>query len=250
MGIKRNACFLCFGVIFAFVIVSEWIFSFQASITTNSSNSNQLIIQTVDIDHSDAQSCLNDVYDAIFVISIEKRLHILSKTLFQLNDANIDYFLWKGHSEDNPHSIKIWQQFRTKIETEIINKTEKRIRYLYQANSAYQSQKIFFIRQTFLDIIQYSQKQNLSKILTFEDDILLANEKWIQMFCEIESNLPEWFIMEIGMNQADTEKIEFIDIPHFEHKPMKYFHHNRGSHGGFAISYSHKIYVILKRDEW
>ena len=130
MGIKSNACFLCFGVIFAFVIVSEWIFLFHASITTNSSkNSNQLIIQTVNIDHSDAQSCLNDVYDAIFVISIEKRLHILSKTLFQLNDANINYILWKGHSEDNHHSIKLWQQFRTKIETEIINnrKYEHRI---------------------------------------------------------------------------------------------------------------------------
>ena len=66
-------------------------------------------------------SCLNDVYDKIFVISIKERIDTLKITLFQLNAENIKYELWEGHSKSNRYSMYLWNLFRLKINETLQN---------------------------------------------------------------------------------------------------------------------------------
>merc|ERR1712176_1616976 len=64
-------------------------------------------------DKSMDSSCLNNIFDAIFVISIKTRLETLSITLQQLDEESIDYILWEGHANYNPHSDELFKTFKT-----------------------------------------------------------------------------------------------------------------------------------------
>eukprot|EP01084_Bolivina_argentea_P311406 539028_1 len=184
--------------------------------------------------------CLNDIYDAIFVISILTRYETLSITLSQLISENIDFILWQGHSSDNVQSIELWNNYRSKWKIPPKLKTKS-------TDSAYFSPKIFFLRQTNMDIIHYSLNNNYSKILILEDDILLADTYWFTLFCKIEPNIPEWWILNLSINIPHIHKanIQYINISNFENSNMKYYQMLPDSYGVFATSFSYQIYQLM-----
>eukprot|EP01084_Bolivina_argentea_P131605 232271_1 len=166
-------------------------------------NNDQILISHVTIDKQESKpincSCLNNIFDEIFVVSIADRIDTLKLTLYQLDDANIKVTIWEGHSTNNPYSMHLWYKFRMAAKnTENNYKNNHGIPKPKQENNPYHSKFVFFLRQTQIDIIKYAKKYNLNKILILEDDILLANPYYINLFCEIESSLPKWYILNIG----------------------------------------------------
>eukprot|EP00483_Globobulimina_turgida_P011449 UN11471 len=108
-------------------------------------------------------SCLNKIYDEIYVISIKGRVNTLSITLFQLNAENINFTVWEGHNKENSYSMFLWDLFKNKINKTIdsylnyntgdnINTNAERIyddmKQVKYVNSAYYNKHIFFLRQT------------------------------------------------------------------------------------------------------
>eukprot|EP01084_Bolivina_argentea_P125728 222714_1 len=187
--------------------------------------------------------CLNHIYDAIFVISIPIRHETLSITSAQLISENINFILWKGHSADNPHSVELWNIYRNNW---------KHVPD-HWGNSVYKQLNIFLLRQTDIDIIHYSLKKNFSKILILEDDILLADTYWFQLFCKIEPNLPEWYILNLGINNIlydvdnfnQSNFFQHENVSNFENSKMKYYQTPYNAFGAFAISFSYKMYQIM-----
>ena len=112
-------------------------------------------------------------------------------------------------------------------------------------NNAFYNKYVFFLRQTQMDIIKYSKSKKFKKILILEDDIILANPNYIKLFCRIESSLPEWLVLNIGVNQKLPQKSKLYDIKHFDDSEMKYSLKNKLSYGTFGISFSYEIYDLL-----
>eukprot|EP01083_Nonionella_stella_P068427 181643_1 len=188
-------------------------------------------------------SCLNQIYDEIFVISIKSRLETLSITLYQLHQENIRYILWQGHSSYNTHSVTLWKQFRHNIDR--LNQS----RYSAGFGSMYKHQNLFFMRRTQIDILKYAQQHKLPKILIFEDDILLANPRWINMFCEVEADLPEWGVLNLGTQEGyptfQTRSKNQIKITNHSDSPMRYCYKMDASFGTFAISFAYHMYSFF-----
>merc|ERR1712228_757332 len=101
-------------------------------------------------------SCLNNIFDAIFVISIRSRIPTLSITLKQLDEEFIDYILWEGHSDYNRHSNELFDSF-TKDWCPNFDLSNSVI--TFDGDSAYLNKRIFFVRQTQLDIIKYAKNK-------------------------------------------------------------------------------------------
>eukprot|EP01083_Nonionella_stella_P036908 100683_1 len=180
-------------------------------------------------------NCLNDIFDHIFVISIKPRYETLSLTLHQLNEENMIYTVWEGHSSDNPHSLQLFTQFKRNIDA-------KNRSHWYESVdkwSLYYNKNAFFLRQTQVDILKYSSTKNLKQILIFEDDILLANPYWINMFCDVFPPMRRWWIVNIGVNQMNPNQ----RIPYFRsfrnHSDLaiKFYAKTRTSLGTFAIAF-------------
>eukprot|EP01084_Bolivina_argentea_P125727 222712_1 len=198
-------------------------------------------------------NCLNEIYDAIFLISIPIRYETLSITLAQLIAENIDFILWQGHSPNNPSSIDLWNMYRNSWQNVPTKGRDQ--------NSAYNESKIFFLRQTDMDIFHYSLKNNFSKILILEDDILFADTNWFKLFCKIEPHLPEWYVLNLGINNVLYDKYQFNqsdfflhntnffqlhkNVTNFENSKMKYYQTPYNAFGAFAISFSYKMYQIM-----
>eukprot|EP01083_Nonionella_stella_P158288 515006_1 len=194
-------------------------------------------------------SCLNGVYDEIFVISSSNRHETLSITLFQLEEERIAYTLWECHSSNNPHSMHLWNEFKHKVDVSNLTSDVAGVKKENYANSAYHKANVFFIRQTQLDVLSYALHHNLSKILIFEDDILLANSNWFDMFCAIEASIPFYYTLNIGVNHHKGWQVPqqglLMDIPHHENISMKYFHKTIGTYGAFGMAVSLPMYSIL-----
>eukprot|EP01083_Nonionella_stella_P019275 53573_1 len=192
------------------------------------------------------QSCLNKIYDKIFIISIPRRIETLSITLYQLEQENIDYILWEGHSGNNNDSVHRWHRFREAVDARV--RKQNATYYRSKENSAYKVQNVWFLRETQLDIMRYSQEHNLSKILIFEDDILICDPHWLQMFCEIEPHLPEWYVLTLGQNEGNPKRIRhrLTDVPHpiLGEYPIKYYNRIPHSWGTFALSISFPMYSV------
>eukprot|EP01084_Bolivina_argentea_P131602 232267_1 len=202
-------------------------------------------------------SCLNKIYNAIYVISIRGRQSKLSITSFQLNNENINFTFWEGHNEQNSYSMLLWNIFKNKINQtidEYLNRNNNNIsidaeriyddmKQIKYENSAYYNKHVFFLRQTQIDIIKYSLLKNYSKILIFEDDILLSDPKYINMFCEYENRIPEWYILGLGINQYNRS-VKLINVADGDIE-LKYYIRNEHSMGAFAISISSKMFQIL-----
>eukprot|EP01084_Bolivina_argentea_P125726 222711_1 len=190
-------------------------------------------------------NCLNEIYDAIFLISIPIRYETLSITLAQLIAENIDFILWQGHSPNNPSSIDLWNMYRNSWQNVPTKGRDQ--------NSAYNESKIFFLRQTDMDIFHYSLKNNFSKILILEDDILFADTNWFKLFCKIEPHLPEWYVLNLGINNFEYNPKRYINPPiihyknvsGFENSNMSYYQIPHDSYGTFAISFSYKVYQLM-----
>merc|ERR1712228_423410 len=177
-------------------------------------------------------SCLNDIFDAIFVISIKTRIETLSITLQQLHDESIDYILWEGHSDYNPQSNELFDAFTKE----------------WCPNSEHMDKNTFFLRQTQLDILKYSKKNNLNKILLLEDDIVLANPWIIKAFCTVEHKLPNWDVLGLGVNQQNEAKNKIKMIPISlctQCTRMKYHYRSIESCGSFGLAFSSKAYDNL-----
>lgn len=101
-------------------------------------------------------SCLNSVFEEIFVISIGTRTSTLAITLQQLEQESISYTLWEGHSASNPHSTKLFDAF-----------TKRQCPKYKRMNKV-----VFFLRQTQIDIVKYAKRNKRKKILILEDDIV------------------------------------------------------------------------------
>eukprot|EP01084_Bolivina_argentea_P208802 355850_1 len=145
-------------------------------------------------------SCLNNVYDAIFVISIRTNVDSLALTLYQLHNESVQYVLWEGHSQNNPNSFHIYNSFINTFEQSKyyrLRHTKKRRR---RANR-------FYLHLTQMDIIHYAMHHQYKKILLLEDDILLGNPSWIEHFCNTEPFIPEWYILNIGENMFNSKNI-------------------------------------------
>ncbi len=190
---------------------------------------------------TESLSCLNKIYDEIFIISVPWRINTLSVSIYQLKQENIKFTIWKGHSPLNNYSYNLWTNFRKQIDERHINK------YKSKVNSAYHNKAIFFLRESQLDIMRYAKLNNLSKILIFEDDILIANTKWINLFCKFESYIPEWNILTLGQNEGHPLKLKLIDINNTENinTDLKYYHRKRSSWGAFALSISYPMYSLF-----
>lgn len=131
---------------------------------------------------------MNRVFDSIFVISIPTRIDKVKQVIVQLEILHIDYILWEGHNPNNNNSIYLYS----------LHKSSKAFKKI--------GQNEFFLRQTQMDILRYSLKNNFSKILLFEDDIVIANENIIEQFCVISKYLPEWYVLGLGINDQDIRK--------------------------------------------
>ena len=176
-------------------------------------------------------SCLNSVFEEVFVISIGTRTSTLAITLQQLEQESISYTLWEGHSASNPHSTELFDAFT------------RQCPYCRRMNKV-----VFFLRQTQIDILKYAKRNKRKKILILEDDIVLANPSLIQMFCEIEPNLPKWDVLGLGVNQErDLQKVykTMQNVPNHETKFMKYWQRTYLSWGLFAIAFSEQFYDPL-----
>eukprot|EP01083_Nonionella_stella_P186468 682608_1 len=114
-------------------------------------------------------SCLNSIYDEIFVISSSNRHETLSITLFELEEERIVYTLWECHSSNNHYSMHLWNEFKHKVDVSNLTSDVAGVKKENYANSAYHKANVFFIRQTQLDVLSYALHHNLSKILIFED---------------------------------------------------------------------------------
>eukprot|EP01084_Bolivina_argentea_P239020 401660_1 len=155
---------------FTFIVISSFIlFSIPTKLMVQQANET-ILIKEIKVDNC---SCLNNIFDQIFVISIPERTDTLKLTLYQLNDANINVTVWEGHSTNNRLSMYLWYKFRMAVNnTDVLYTIPKPENKL---NNAYYSKFVFFLRQTQIDIIKYAKKSDLNKILILEDDILLAN---------------------------------------------------------------------------
>eukprot|EP01083_Nonionella_stella_P302061 1039847_1 len=103
------------------------------------------------------------------------------------------------------------------------------------------------MRRTQIDILKYAQQHNLPKRLIFEDDILLANPRWINMFCEVEADLPEWGVLNLGTQEGyptfQTRSKNQIKITNHSDSPMRYCYKMDASFGTFAISFAYHMYI-------
>eukprot|EP01083_Nonionella_stella_P036910 100687_1 len=199
------------------------------------------LIITVPIKH-DGCACLNRIFDQIFVISIKPRHDTLSLTLHQLNEEHIRYTVWEGHSSTNPYSLQVFKRFRHNIDAKNHSRWfepffpgHKR----YNTSTLYYNKNAFFLRQTQIDILKYSLMKNLKQILIFEDDIVLANPSWINMFCDVFPSIRRWHILNIGVNQEDPkERIPyFMSFLNHSDVAMKYYLKNIWSFGTFGIAF-------------
>eukprot|EP01083_Nonionella_stella_P144430 450938_1 len=196
-------------------------------------------------------SCLNSIYDEIFVISSSNRHETLSITLFELEEERIVYTLWECHSSNNHYSMHLWNEFKRKVD--LSNLTSEHdvagVSIHDYARSAYETANIFFLRQTQLDILDYALRRKLKKILIFEDDILLANSQWFDMFCSVEASIPSYYTLNIGVNHHKGWQVPeqglLIDIPHHENKSIKYFRKTSKTYGAFALAIAFEMYSIL-----
>eukprot|EP01083_Nonionella_stella_P098491 277021_1 len=209
----------------------------------------QLQIVSPKIVSFDEGSCLNDIFDQIFVISIKSRYDTLSLTLHQLNEEKINYVVWEGHSSANPYSVQLLKQFRLNIDARNHSRWfEPFIHYndLTEVNKStlYYNTNAFFLRQTQVDILKYSSLNHFEQILIFEDDILLANPLWINMFCNVFPSMPQWWRLNIGVNQWQTgwkpkyriRPRHFRSFPNHSDLPMKFYFQTQYSFGTFAIA--------------
>eukprot|EP01083_Nonionella_stella_P098490 277020_1 len=197
----------------------------------------QLQIVSPKIVSFDEGSCLNDIFDQIFVISIKSRYDTLSLTLHQLNEEKINYVVWEGHSSANPYSLQLLKQFRRNIDA------NNHSRFIHAPSDAlnestlYYNRNAFFLRQTQVDILKYSSIHNLKQILIFEDDILLADPYWISMFCDVFPSMQRWLILNIGVNQLHQAGIShFRSFKNHSDLPMKFYTKTRQSYGAFGIA--------------
>eukprot|EP01083_Nonionella_stella_P225738 802247_1 len=203
------------------------------------------IVPTVIMNHSASQStirkrmrngcsCLNHVFSEIFVISIESRYGTLSLTLYQLEEESINYTVWEGHSATNPYSIQVWHQFRHNLDA----KNASRFFLGGYESSLYYNKNKFFLRQTQIDILKYSLRKGLQSILILEDDVLLANPFWMNMFCDVIPSIRKWIVINIGVNQGqpDDRIQDFMAFKNHSHLPMKFYSKNVRSWGTFGIA--------------
>ena len=241
---QRNRCkYLLYGLISTICLLfAVNIFGFEPYGTDDAPT----LTTTFNVD----ASCLNDIFDAIFVISIRTRIPTLSITLKQLDEESIDYILWEGHSDYNPHSNEIFDAF-TKDWCPNFDRQSSIVNYDH--NSAYVNKHVFFVRQTQLDIFKYAKEKKMQKILLLEDDIILANPNMIHQFCEIESHLPNWDVLGLGINQDRKDEelqagnLKLKNIPQHEEKFIKYYFRTMYSAGAFGLALSEKIFDKLLR---
>eukprot|EP01083_Nonionella_stella_P031163 85308_1 len=237
---------IIFGFIFMFLFIAAFVIVGDNTLhmvnvrsnNTNGSVSSNTIKQNA--------SCFNQIYDTIFVISIPQRIETLSITIFQLEQENMHFTVWEGHSSTNNYSMHLWYTFRTRLEQRM-QRAPKTTLFKSKTNSVYHNKNAFFLRTTQLDIIRYAQHRNLSKILVFEDDILLANPYWLRMFCEIEPYLPEWYVLTLGQNEGGyAAGLPLKNIPHLDYfrYPIKWYHRVPHSFGAFALSVSFPMYAM------
>ena len=200
-------------------------------------------------------SCMNDIFDKIFVISIPSRIEKLRKVMIQLNILNIDYVIWEGHNANNNKSVNLYKLHRGSYD----DKKQKMIKL---------SPNEFYLRQTQIDIIKYCKENNISKILLLEDDIILSNEYIISKFCRDEKYLPEWYLLGLGINDDNLtlNKHHYFNLSSkqnidstgttvdrdehvqntFKEISFKYIYRNHtGNWGSFAIGYSYQLYDFL-----
>ena len=182
-------------------------------------------------------SCINKLYDEIFVISIKSRFKTLAITLYQLNQENINYTIWEGHNPENPYSLQLFEQFKKNIEAANVSKLFwGRRRY-----SLYHQRNAFMLRQTQVDIFKYVISKGLNKILILEDDITIANAYWLNKFCEMESSIsPQWNVLNLGINQGDPDKIK-LQLNKQQEGEIAVYRKNEKSWGTFGISLTQEI---------
>merc|ERR1712129_23250 len=140
-----------------------------------------------------------------------------------------------GHSQSNQHSNHLFAAF---VDWQCPNLP--RI-----------DKHIFFLQQTQVDIIKHAKMNNLTKILIFEDDIVLANPSLLRLFCQSEHALPQWDVLGIGINQRlhrkemKTGEIMLQNIIGYEEQFIKYWKRTRLSYGAFGIGLAHRSFDIV-----
>eukprot|EP01083_Nonionella_stella_P024033 66485_1 len=198
--------------------------------------------------HVDA-SCLNDVYDEIFVITIPQRMHTFLITFYQLNKENINVTVWnRTHSGTNNYSKALHKAHQRHLDILGISKENKEFeRYTY-CNA-----KVFYLRQTQIDILKYAKRKQLKKILILEDDITLINPEYINAFCTVEPHIPQWYTLNLGVNEKQYQfwilkkktKRFLRNIAGYEDNAIKYYHPTPESWGAFGLSVASPMYDIF-----
>ena len=56
--------------------------------------------------------CFNEIFDAIFVLSIPERIDFAAKVIHQFNQEYIDVILWNGYSDHTPKGFELYDSFR------------------------------------------------------------------------------------------------------------------------------------------
>eukprot|EP01083_Nonionella_stella_P211001 763374_1 len=78
---------------------------------------------------------------------------------------------------------------------------------------------------------------------------MLSNaEQWRTFsFCKLEPYLPDWYVLNLGMNQLflNIFDVKLYDIPRHKSAEMKYFIKDKRSFGAFGIAFSYKMYAVL-----
>eukprot|EP01084_Bolivina_argentea_P046976 86529_1 len=108
MALTRLKTTTFFIINFAFV----YLYYIYNIFTTNNSDFIKQVSEITDVVFSNESSCLNKIYDKIFIISSPSRNETLSISIYQLMQENIDFMVWQAHSSNNRHSMDLWHRFK------------------------------------------------------------------------------------------------------------------------------------------
>merc|ERR550539_533264 len=132
--------------------------------------------------------------------------------------------------------MELWQKYKQTLDS--FANVSKPIPAMHKNNpttSPYESAKVFFLRETQLDIIKYAKQQNLSKILLLEDDILLADSYWFDEFCKVEPSI-DHFALNLGVNDHYAPYSKRRNITNHHDSEFKLMVKGHKSFGAFAMA--------------
>jgi glycosyltransferase involved in cell wall biosynthesis/GR25 family glycosyltransferase involved in LPS biosynthesis len=187
---------------------------------------------------------VNEVFEKVYVINLNKRKDRLLEITQKLNRLNIDFERIEavdGYSKENIKEFESYQKLP--FDSEKSHELEKKYRRKLLIGPG-----ALGILKSYQKILIHAKKKNLKRILIFEDDAMFIKdfEQEFNIFCKQIENI-DWKILSLGATQHVWNFPNCLSYPskeqEFNKKEPYYF--PIVTDGAFAMGLDSKIYDHL-----